>query len=64
MRVAHRRTANEIPWTPDYSYDCTSGHFIQADAPVSQCPAYDCGEPCRGDLVRVGKGSRCAKVDV
>jgi hypothetical protein len=58
VRVAPKRLPGEVPWVPSFNYDCSHGHFIQADAEVSQCPAFSCGEPCDGDLVRVGKGSR------
>lgn len=64
MRVALRRTPNEIPWSPAYCYDGTAGHYVQADAPVSQCPAFDQGEACRGTLVQVGpRGGRIRKAD-
>lgn len=59
MKVGLRRGPNEIPWHPSHIYDCSSGHYVQADAPVSQCPAFHLGEPCRGELVQVGpKGGR------
>lgn len=53
-----KRTANEVPWDPAFQYECSNGHFLQADAACCACPACVLGEPCGGDLRRVGKGSQ------
>lgn len=53
-----KKLPGEVAWVPDYSYDCTAGHFVQSDKPVTRCPACHHGERCDGQLVPVGKGSR------
>lgn len=63
MRVTVRPTRGEVPWTPSHNYDCTNGHYIQADFPVSQCPTFSEGASCEGDLIRVGRGSRSGALE-
>lgn len=53
-----KRTASEVPWVPPYQYECSNGHFLQADAPCCGCPACNHGELCDGELTRVGRGSK------
>jgi hypothetical protein len=48
----------DVAWTPPYEYQCTAGHQLGADHPLPSCPAYDQGQPCPGQLTRVGRGSR------
>lgn len=54
MRVALKRTPGEVPWCPPYIYECSHRHHVEADSPVSQCPAFYLGEACRGELQQVG----------
>lgn len=56
MKVSTTRSRAEVPWAPDYIYNCSGSHHIEADAPVSQCPCFHQGEPCRGVLTQVGPG--------
>lgn len=43
-----------------YRYRCGAGHEISSPLPLSFCPMVVRGCPCRGDLVRIGPGSRKA----
>lgn len=42
---------------PEFEYRCSNGHDLAGDKPVTVCPAVVRGEPCKGTLVRVGKGA-------
>lgn len=45
-------------------YECSSGHHeVAAPKPLNKCPGYWLGSPCRGKLVRVGKGSRPGRTE-
>lgn len=48
----------EQPWQPPYQYECSSGHRLGADRALTRCPACHHGQPCTGQLRRVGTGSR------
>lgn len=39
-------------------YECSEGHAIAAAHELSNCLAYFRGSPCKGELKRVGRGSR------
>lgn len=43
---------------PDFEYQCSEGHTLGADKPITKCPVYWRGSPCKGELRRFGKGSR------
>lgn len=43
---------------PDYEYQCSGGHDLASPKPITKCPAYIRGAPCKGTLSRFGKGSR------
>lgn len=54
-KIVHPKALpSEVPWTPDYEYECPKGHAIGASRPVTRCPLATCGR----ELRRVGKGSR------
>lgn len=53
-----RPLPGEVPWTPPHNYDCDRGHVVQAERPVTTCPAYVNGEACPGQLTPYGRGSR------
>lgn len=43
-------------------YTCSSGrHELASRHPLTKCPGYWLGSPCKGTLTRVGKGSRPKK---
>jgi hypothetical protein len=59
--VQPRRVASEVPWRPPFAYVCAANerHLLQADAAVcGPCPVCVEGDPCGGELVRFGIGSR------
>lgn len=43
-----------------YRYACSEGHWISTPKPLDHCIAFDKGCPCKGELKRVGPGSRKA----
>lgn len=55
VKIVHPRLPrNEVPWQPEFQYECPGGHTLGAERPVRRCPLGWCGR----DLVRVGKGAR------
>lgn len=48
-----------------YIYVCTpNGHQITDLKPVERCLGFVHGKPCKGELIRIGAGSRKSKVTV
>lgn len=45
-----KRTPNEQPWAAPHQYQCSSGHWVEADHELPRCPAAPLGEPCLGEL--------------
>ena len=41
-----------------YVYECSKGHRIETTHPLPGCVVRVHGRPCRGELKRVGPGSR------
>lgn len=41
-----------------FRYECSNGHYIEANDPVVSCPCFRRGHPCDGDLRSKGKRTK------
>lgn len=44
----------------DYRYQCSEGHYIETNRPLTECLAMHKGSPCKGTLSTKGKREKAA----